>query len=103
MKLEDFPNTYTGEKNCFDCKHFKIKLKVDPRTSEILFQERNYTRCTKGFILREGKDRREAAPPKEPIYPICRTKWTNIKKGWRHSDWDAANVCPEFESMLEGD
>lgn len=101
MKLEDFSNTYTGEKNCFDCKHFKIKLKVDPITGEILFRERNYARCIKGFILRESDDTREDAPPKEPTYSICRTRWTNIKNGWRHADWNAANVCEDFESMVD--
>jgi hypothetical protein len=101
MKLEDFPNIYTGEKNCFDCEYFRIRLKVDPRTSEILFKEKNYARCTKGFILRDGKDKREAAKPTEPTYPICPTIWGRIKNGWRHFEWGVANVCEDFESMVD--
>jgi len=100
--LDRFPDEYPKtDRNCLDCKHFKIKLKVDPVTSKILFKERNYARCKNGFILRQGHDTREAAPPKEPTYPISPTTWMNIKKGWRHSDWSVASVCEDFESIVD--
>lgn len=98
MKLEDFSNTYTGEKNCFDCKHFKAKVPVN-KDGLIIYDE-SKVRCTKGFILREPSNRRDL---REPIYLFSRQRWLGIEKGWRHFEWGVANVCEDFESMVDDD
>lgn len=96
MKLEDFPNTYTGEKNCLDCKHFKAKVPVNSRG--FIHYDSSIVRCTKGFILREPSDRRDL---RTPIYFFSWKMWSRIKNGWRHFEWGVANVCPDFEDMRD--
>jgi hypothetical protein len=96
MRLEDFPNIYTGEKNCFDCKNFKAKVPV--KADGLIKYDESKVRCTKGFILREPSTRKGL---REPIYFFSWKMWSRIKNGWRHFEWGVANVCGDFESMLD--
>ena len=94
MKLKDFPGTYTGEKNCFDCKHFKIKAPV--RADGFIKYNNGKARCTKGGLLREPKNKGCA---REPSYSFSSVSWKRIQKGWRHFEWGVAGVCEDYESM----
>lgn len=94
MRLEDFPNIYSGEKNCFDCQHFKIKIPVQP--NGLIKYIKGKARCTKGFLLREPHKKNSLF---EPRYSVFLATTNRLKDGWRHEDWNAANICDDFEDM----
>lgn len=97
MRLADFPNIYPGEKNCFDCKHFKMKVPV--RADGLIEYVKGKARCIKGFILRELTGRKGL---REPVFSFSNVTWDRIRDGWRHAEWGAANVCDDFEDMGRG-
>jgi hypothetical protein len=85
-----------------DCLHLKtrIPLKTKPNNrggvGQILFSQAKPAACKKNFLLRW--DNRAASEAREPKYQI---KLDRIERSFRHSDWDAASVCPYFTDMRE--
>jgi hypothetical protein len=112
-KLNKYPNEYPQTwKNCVDCAHFKVKMKLhyeppsekDKRNRSgfgprLRFEDKSLARCTKRFLVRIWGTSIPTLRDEEPTYVINNSMHRKINMGWRHTEWNAASVCPYFESM----
>jgi hypothetical protein len=100
-RLEDYPDECPKtDRNCVDCLYLKtnipLKAKPDRRAKQFLFSKAKPAVCKKHFLLRWNG--LASAQLYEPKYQI---KFDHIEKGFRHTDWNAASVCPHFNDMRE--
>jgi hypothetical protein len=113
LRWEDYPDKYPKtDRNCLDCLHLKMKFRV--KNGEILLEEKSFAYCKKHFLIRppigpfpshaEEFSRPmtdEEAARIETKYPVDQNIWRLFKRGWTHSEWRAASVCPYFTDMRE--
>lgn len=103
-----YPEFFPGEKSCFDCKNFKMKIpvvKIFGRPKMIFCNQNNkaqnpIARCSKNLLLKEDNIRKNGNII-EAKYVFTDDRWESVKRGELDKDWTFANVCWEYESMLD--
>jgi len=100
--LDSYP---PGPRNCFDCKNLRLRASLD-KDRKINWNG-CLVRCRKNFLLAEDFIGKRAGGQRGHIREheivFNSHQWNLIKKGWRHPIWNAANVCGDFESMVDDD
>lgn len=97
-KIGNYLNTYKkGPKNCFDCRFFRCRIPIAP-SGEIHYTIALAT-CKLHALLHDMPG--SSIEVQEPSYPMDTKMRAKLKTGWRHYQWNFANVCEDFDSMLE--
>lgn len=112
-----YPITFIGNKNCYDCRHLKVKIPIKKcgLTKKygwaglyLSFGDRLIrARCVKKNLIKEDIKCKllgtRDCNPETCLDLACLAsfdiKWDKLNAGWRNSQWSYANICSDFSSI----